>query len=639
MAPRGAARRVGPAAAAGDPSWTPCCCAPRCSRWPGPTCSRPAAVAGVRCVVAQVPKPRVGRRRSGRGGRRLPADPRRPGLRRLPSRPRARRRLPRDPVERGAGRCTPRSPGHRGVGRVAGRAGAALARGGRCRARADGAGRGRDRLRPGCTRIATRPTRTSAPSISTAVATRSASSCSSASPSVPSWPVTWRARRGPGARSSTAAAVAARSSAWPRPRTGSAACWRFAAATSGRSPPGSPAADGYDACGRREDAAPTQLVVADPAAGDGALQPGAGIDRVARSPRLAPTRRSSRGPLPGRCRVRSSASSGAPRRRSASCRRRLPESLAVGHTLTAAGAYQALAVVYAEHGRPRTGASRRTRLRSTTARPPAWPAPGAACQACLCHVLRQRGEWRRSLELCRSLLDDPATDAASCAIACRRDEPDPRQPRRAPAGPPPAAGGRPGRAADVGARRRRRVPVDAGAPRAAGGRSRGRGRAVPRAAAALGDHRGPPLQPERPRLDGRLCLPPRTASADDLQRCVRALSTIAAGNGNREALALLAGAIGERALFDGAPAVAVEHFQRAIDLHATSSCRTTGPSCSCARRRPRAPRAATTWPATWLDEARLRRAAPRGAARCRRLAERAARRPGRRQARRWAARA
>ena len=55
---------------------------------------------------------------------------------------------------------------------------------------------------------------------------------------------------------------------------------------------------------------------------------------------------------------------------------------------------------------------------------------------------------------------------------------------------------------------------------------------------------------------------------DDLQRCVRALSTIAAGNGNREALALLAGAIGELALFDGAPDIAVEHFQRALDLHA-----------------------------------------------------------------------
>jgi DNA-binding NarL/FixJ family response regulator len=55
---------------------------------------------------------------------------------------------------------------------------------------------------------------------------------------------------------------------------------------------------------------------------------------------------------------------------------------------------------------------------------------------------------------------------------------------------------------------------------------------------------------------------------DDLQRCVRALSTIAAESGTREALALLAGGIGDLALFDGAPAVALEHFQRAIDLHA-----------------------------------------------------------------------
>ena len=40
------------------------------------------------------------------------------------------------------------------------------------------------------------------------------------------------------------------------------------------------------------------------------------------------------------------------------------------------------------------------------------------------------------------------------------------------------------------------------------------------------------------------------------------------GKGNRESLAMLAGAIGELALHDGEAAVAVEHFQRAIDLHA-----------------------------------------------------------------------
>ena len=54
---------------------------------------------------------------------------------------------------------------------------------------------------------------------------------------------------------------------------------------------------------------------------------------------------------------------------------------------------------------------------------------------------------------------------------------------------------------------------------------------------------------------------------EDLNRVVRALATIAAGNGNREALAMLARALGELARAEGRAGAAVEHFRHALDLH------------------------------------------------------------------------
>jgi DNA-binding CsgD family transcriptional regulator len=54
---------------------------------------------------------------------------------------------------------------------------------------------------------------------------------------------------------------------------------------------------------------------------------------------------------------------------------------------------------------------------------------------------------------------------------------------------------------------------------------------------------------------------------DDLRRTVGALAAIAKGNGNREALAMLARGLGELARAEGDPAAAVEHFRHAIELH------------------------------------------------------------------------
>ena len=61
--------------------------------------------------------------------------------------------------------------------------------------------------------------------------------------------------------------------------------------------------------------------------------------------------------------------------------------------------------------------ARRSRSRSTTARARGSSARQPICSACLCHVLRQRGEWRRSLALSRTLIENPAADAGSRAIA------------------------------------------------------------------------------------------------------------------------------------------------------------------------------------------------------------------------------
>jgi DNA-binding CsgD family transcriptional regulator len=54
---------------------------------------------------------------------------------------------------------------------------------------------------------------------------------------------------------------------------------------------------------------------------------------------------------------------------------------------------------------------------------------------------------------------------------------------------------------------------------------------------------------------------------EDLNRAVRALATMAAASGNHEALAMLSRALGELARAEGTPDAAVEHFQRALELH------------------------------------------------------------------------
>ena len=100
----------------------------------------------------------------------------------------------------------------------------------------------------------------------------------------------------------------------------------------------------------------------------------------------------------------------------ASVREALAEALSAGHPATAAAAYQALAVVYENAGNLGEAAEA-YEVAIDYCATTGVAGTGAVCSACLCHVLRQRGEWRRSLALCRSLLEDPSVDEESRAIA------------------------------------------------------------------------------------------------------------------------------------------------------------------------------------------------------------------------------
>ena len=375
----------------------------------------------------------------------------------------------------------------------------------RRRARARGAGRGRRGLRglfaygdaAEALRARARPRRRRR--------ARRASSCSSAWPSAPSSRAISRPRRAPGARSSTGGAGAARSSASPRPSTRSAACSRCAAAPSARwlrgSPPPtrSPPADGTRTPRARASRPPT------PCRTTARLQPAlaavesALADLPADAPRRAPLAR----PLARRDHPRQARQTA---RALESVRDALAEALSAGHPATAAAAYQALAVVHENAGE--LGAAAEAFEVAIDYCASAGVAGAAhVCSACLCHVLRQRGEWRRSLALCRSLLDDPSVDEVIARDRGGDDEPDPREPRRAPARPPARAGGRPGGAPARRARGREECSWTFARLELLEGSDDDGARALPRRPAALGGERGPPLQPERARPGRRACSP------------------------------------------------------------------------------------------------------------------------------------
>ena len=263
------------------------------------------------------------------------------------------------------------------------------------------------------------------------------------------------------------------------------------------------AADAFAACERHEDAARSRLAAANVLQYTGRLQPAlaaaeavlAGLPPGA-AVELHSRARSLRGVVLGKL--------GQTARARDSVAEALSEALSAGHQPSAAAAYQALAVVH-ENAGEFGAATEAYEVAIDYCESTGVATTGYICSACLCHVLRQRGEWRRSLALCRSLLDDPSTDEESRAIAavvmsqihaCRGE----RRPARL----------RVMEAAPVvrqmqRVRGRDGVRLDVRPARAARGLRGHCRRALPRDPPALGGERRPPLQPQRPVVvDGRV---------------------------------------------------------------------------------------------------------------------------------------
>jgi DNA-binding NarL/FixJ family response regulator len=323
------------------------------------------------------------------------------------------------------------------------------------------------------------------------------------------------------------------------------------------------AAEAFAACGRNEAAARSRLAAADLLQDMSSLRPALAAVEAAladlppsTSPELHSRARSLEGVVLGKL--------GDTPRALTSVHAALAEALSAGDPATAATAYQALAVVH-EHAGNFGKASEAFAVAIDYCAANGVAATGAVCSACLSHVLRQRGEWRRSLAVSRALLDDPATDEASRAIA---------------------AAVMSQIHASRGERRPARLRAMEAAPvvrqlRVIGAElecswTLARLELLEGSAEAALEHCRDMLRRWEESEDLHYSLNALTWSAgvfgahrqeEDLNRVVRALTTIAAENGNREALAMLARALGELARGEGDAAAAVEHFRRALDLH------------------------------------------------------------------------
>ncbi len=323
------------------------------------------------------------------------------------------------------------------------------------------------------------------------------------------------------------------------------------------------AADAFSACARNEDAARSRLAAAHVLQVGGSLQPALAAVEAALAglpagapPDLRSRARSLEGVIVGKL--------GDTPRALQSAHAALAEALSAGQPATAAAAYQALAVVY-ENAGSLGEATEAYEVAIDYCASSGVPETGAVCSACLCHVLRQRGEWRRSLALGRSLREDPSVDEESRAIA---------------------AAVMSQIHASRGERRHARARVMEAAPLIRHLRVFGAEMECSWTLARLGvlegsdeaalEHCRDVLRRWEESEDRHYGLNALGWSAglfaalgqeEDLNRAVRALASIAAGNGNREALAMLAGALGELARSEGDAAGAVEHFRQALTLH------------------------------------------------------------------------
>jgi len=322
------------------------------------------------------------------------------------------------------------------------------------------------------------------------------------------------------------------------------------------------AADGFRACGRGEDAARSWLDAASILHTTGSLRPA--LSAVQAAIKACPDD----APADLRARVRAVegvvlGKLGETERALATVQAALSDALAAGAPAAAAVAYRALAGVYENAGDlARAGDAYEVAIDYCGMT--GMTLTGRECSACLTHVLRQRGEWRRSLSLCRTLLDDPATDDVSRAVAAavasqiHASRGDRRPARRRALEATPIVRQLRVFGAEVEAlwtlarlellEGSEEIALEHGAEilrRWEDSDDRHYGvNALGWAAALFADH----------------------DRHDELHRTVNALAVIAAENGNPETLATLSGALGEAARAAGTPGDAVAHFRRAADL-------------------------------------------------------------------------
>jgi ATP/maltotriose-dependent transcriptional regulator MalT len=322
------------------------------------------------------------------------------------------------------------------------------------------------------------------------------------------------------------------------------------------------AADAFAACGRPHDAARSRLDAAEVLHNSGSL-------RAALTAVHAAMPECEGGPSDLRARVRTLegvvlGKLGETERGLAVVRDALEDALSAGEAASAAAAYQGLAVVYenaGEFGHAANAFQTAIDYCATTG----VTGTGTGCAACLTHVLRQRGEWRRSLALCRTLLDDPDTDDANRAVAAavasqiHASRGDRRPARR-----------RALEAAPV-VRQLRLI-----GPEVECSWTLARLELMEGSTDAALDHCRDILRRWEESDDRHYALNPLAWSAgvfaahhrsEDLRRAARALAAVAAENGNAESLAMLAGALGQVARESGDLTEAVGHFRRALDLH------------------------------------------------------------------------
>ncbi|MDX6537678.1 MAG: hypothetical protein QOD37_2019 [Gaiellales bacterium] len=323
------------------------------------------------------------------------------------------------------------------------------------------------------------------------------------------------------------------------------------------------AADAFAACGRNEDAARSRLAAAQTMQSSGRLQPAlAAVQHaIAGLPADAPAELRSRaralegivlGKL-GEVPLALEAANDA-----------LAEALSAGNVASAATAYQALAIVH-ENAGEFVKATEAYETAIDYCESSGVPATGYNCSACLCHVLRQRGEWRRSLALSRSLLSDPSAGEATHAIAAAvmsqihasRGERRPARLRAMEAAPYLRRLGGIGAQAECSWTFARLELLEGSEDTAL-------------------EHCREILRRWEDSEDLHYSLNALAWSAalfatcgqdEDLHRAVRALTAIAGATGNPEALAMLSRALGEAARAQGDAPAAVELFRRALDLH------------------------------------------------------------------------